>query len=204
MARRSYHRVRALPPARRLADTWQSLVFYWHTTDKGGVAFAFSLAAMLAVPILMLAGLARFAYADHVRRVADEQRRTDLWCLAENVYHEGRGEPLAGQQAIAEVTLNRVASAQFPDTVCDVVHEQRWDSVRKRYVGAFSWTELDSLRPPRGQAWERAFAAAQAVYDKEATLRADGALFYHSTSIEPRWARTKERVAKIGNHVFYR
>jgi len=159
---------------------------------------------MLAVPILMLAGFARFAYADHVRRVAYEQRRTDLECLAQNVYYEGRGEPLAGQQAIAEVTLNRVASAQFPDTVCDVVHEKRWDVVRKRYVGAFSWTELDTLLEPKGQAWDRAFAAARAVYDKEATPRAGGALFYHSTSIEPRWAKTKERVVKIGNHVFYR
>jgi spore germination cell wall hydrolase CwlJ-like protein len=152
----------------------------------------------------MLAGIGRFAYADHVRRMAAEQRRIDLVCLAENVYYEGRGESVAGQHAIAEVTLNRVVSAQFPDTVCDVVHEQRWDVLRKRYVGAFSWTELDHLHRPQGQAWERALAAATAVYDKEAAPRAEGALFYHSTSIQPAWARTKERVAKIGNHVFYK
>jgi spore germination cell wall hydrolase CwlJ-like protein len=159
---------------------------------------------MLALPVLMLAGIGRFAYADHVRRVAAEQRHIDLRCLAENVYYEGRGESVAGQHAIAEVTLNRVASTQFPDTVCDVVHEQRWDVVRKRYVGAFSWTELDHVRRPQGQAWERAFAAATAVYDREAALRAEGALFYHATSIEPAWAKTKERVARIGNHVFYK
>jgi len=46
--------------------------------------------------------------------------------------------------------MNRVGSASFPSPVCDVVHEQRWDSLRGRYVGAFSWTELESLRRPRG------------------------------------------------------
>ena len=159
---------------------------------------------MLAVPIVIFAGLARFAYADNARRMADEQRRTDLKCLAENVYYEGRGEPLAGQQAIAEVTLNRVASTQFPDTICDVVHEKRWDAERKRYVGAFSWTELDTLGRPGGRAWERARTAARMVYDNEAAPRTEGALFYHATSIEPAWAKTKEPVTRIGNHVFYR
>jgi spore germination cell wall hydrolase CwlJ-like protein len=152
----------------------------------------------------MLVGIGHFAYADHVRRVAAEQRRVDLKCLAENVYYEGRGESLAGQQAIAEVTLNRVASAQFPDTVCDVVHEQRWDDARRRYVGGFSWTELDHLTRPGGGPWERARAVATAVYDGEAESRTEGALFYHATSIEPSWAKTKERVAKIGNHIFYK
>jgi spore germination cell wall hydrolase CwlJ-like protein len=200
MAKYRYRRVRAQPEPWPWADAWERLVFRWQTTDKSGLAFV----AMLAVPVLMLAGIGHFAYADQLRRMAAEQRRADLHCLAENVYYEGRGESEAGQHAIAEVTLNRVVSAQFPDTVCDVVHEQRWDVLRKRYVGAFSWTELDHLRSPQGRAWERALAAATAVYDKEAAPRAEGALFYHATSIEPAWAKTKERLAKIGNHVFYR
>jgi spore germination cell wall hydrolase CwlJ-like protein len=183
-----------------VADAWQAFLFRWQTTEKGGVAFV----AMLAVPVLMLAGLVRFAYADHVRRVAEEQRRTDIRCLAENVYHEARGESLAGQQAIAEVTLNRVASPLFPDSICDVVHEQRWDAIRKRYVGAFSWTELDSLRQPRGKAWEQALAVAVASYDEREPPRVEGALFYHARYIEPAWAKTKRPIAQIGNHVFYR
>jgi spore germination cell wall hydrolase CwlJ-like protein len=200
MAKYRYRRRSAEPEPWPWADAWERLVFRLRTTDKSGLAFV----AILAVPVLMLAGIGRFAYADHIRRVAAEQRRHDLRCLAENVYYEGRGESLAGQHAIAEVTLNRVVSGQFPDTVCDVVHEQRWDVVRKRYVGAFSWTELDDLRRPQGRAWERALAAATAVYDEESAPRAEGALFYHATSIEPAWARTKVRVIKIGNHVFYK
>jgi spore germination cell wall hydrolase CwlJ-like protein len=200
MAKSRYRGVRRELEPRPWVEAWHRLVFRWRTTDKSGFAFV----ALLAVPVLMLASIGRFAYADNVRRMAAEQRRADLNCLAENVYYEGRGESLAGQHAIAEVTLNRVASAQFPDTVCDVVHEQRWDVARKRYVGGFSWTELEELRRPQGQAWQRALAAATAVYDNEAAQRVEGALFYHATSIEPAWAKTKERVARIGNHVFYK
>ena len=42
-------------------------------------------------------------------------------CLALNVYFESRGEPLAGQYAVAAVTLNRVVHPAFPDSICQVV-----------------------------------------------------------------------------------
>ena len=42
-----------------------------------------------------------------------------LFCLALNVYFEARSEDLASQYAVAEVTLNRVASPDFPDDVCE-------------------------------------------------------------------------------------
>jgi spore germination cell wall hydrolase CwlJ-like protein len=198
--RRSLRHNASRPPAVRRLGNWRDdLFFYWHTTDKSAVGFL----AMLALPLVMLGCIVRFAYVDHLRMAAAQQRRAELVCLAENVYFEARGEPLAGQHAVAEVTLNRVASPQFPDTVCDVVHEQRWDAIRKRYVGAFSWTELEPSRKPRGREWERAMAVASAVYDKQEAPRVSGALFYHASHMEPAWARTKKPVARIGRHVFY-
>ena len=62
----------------------------------------------------------------------------DLTCLARNVYYEARGEPEKGKLAVAKVTLNRVSSSRFPNTICDAVYEQRWDKRRRRYVGAFA------------------------------------------------------------------
>ena len=100
--------------------------------------------------------------------------------------------------------MNRVESKRFPDTICAVVHEQRWDRIRKRQVGAFSWTELDYLAKPKGKPWERATAVAVAAYDSEEEPRVPGALFYHAERITPRWSRTKKMVAKIGRHKFYR
>lgn len=178
------------------------LVLYWFRSRKESIAFL----AMLGLPIVMLGLFVYFAYADQLgaRIEAARQRATDLRCLAENVYFEARGEPLAGQYAVAEVTLNRVASPYFPDTICDVVHEARWDPLRRRMVAAFSWTELGITRAPRGAAWGEAMAAATAVYDGRHTPVVTGALYYHATTIKPRWARTKRSVATIGNHVFYR
>ncbi len=47
----------------------------------------------------------------------------EIYCLAENVYHEARGEPNIGKQAVAHVVLNRVIRNDFPNTVCKVVKQ---------------------------------------------------------------------------------
>lgn len=199
-----YYRVQSWPAA------WRSrLLFYWYTRKGGGLGFV----AMLGLPILALGSIVYFAYSDGLRIAATQQRNAlaasaqreaDLRCLAENVYFEARGEPMAGQYAVAEVTLNRLASPHYPDTICEVVHEARWDRLRKRRVAAFSWTELKVKREPRGRAWRQAVSAATAVYEKVHTPVVPEALFYHATYIDPYWAKTKKRVATIGNHAFYR
>lgn len=176
------------------------LAFRWHTVDRGHLGFAL----ILLVPFGIVGLIVRFAHADHVDRRTDTERQRELDCLAENVYHEARGEPRSGQVAVAEVVLNRVAAAGFPSTVCAVVHERRLDPVRRRYVGAFSWTEIDDLRRPRGRAWRRAVEIAEAVYAGQEPPVVPDATFYHAVSITPRWAAEKEPVATIGNHIFYR
>ncbi len=194
-------RFRLSPAALRIDDWRRDLCYYaciWRKENP-----SFFLAA--ALPFIVLGGLLHFAYADRIRAELERRRLTDITCLARNVYFEARGEPIAGQLAVAEVTLNRLASKRFPDTVCEVVHEKKWDVIRRRYVGAFSWTELDSTaRPEKGIPWQRAMAAATAVYDNQEAPRVHGALFYHARNIEPRWAQTKQPVAKIGRHIFYR
>jgi N-acetylmuramoyl-L-alanine amidase len=132
------------------------------------------------------------------------QRETDLQCLAENIYFEARGEPLAGQYAVAEVTLNRTHARDFPHSICAVVHETRWDAGRHRFVADFSWTELGTPSPEDGPAWRQAMAVAAAAYDDLHAPLVPGALFYHATSIRPGWARSRTAIATIGNHVFYR
>lgn len=194
-----FSELRTWPPVRRLAYWRRSLLTRWYVWDKENFLF-FSLAGAV---IAVIGGLAYIAYVDHLRIRWAQQRQADLICLARNVYHEARGEPLAGQYAVAEVTLNRVASRHFPGTVCDVVYEKRFDFGRNRLVGAFSWTELDSLEAPRGAEWRRAMKAAETIYDRQHEPAIPGALFYHADSIEPHWAKTKKRVATIGRHIFY-
>jgi spore germination cell wall hydrolase CwlJ-like protein len=184
---------------RSLAAARQNLVFYWHTHEMGGVVV---LSAM-ALVVVMFAVLVHFSIIGHDRTRDIRTRTQDLNCLAKNVYHEARGEPVDGQYAVAEVTMNRVASKHYPNTVCDVVYQENFDVIRKRNVSAFSWTELDITGPVNRTIWKRAWKIAEEVYDEQAELRAEGALFYHAKYIRPRWSRGKRRVAKIGKHIFY-
>ncbi|HXC10497.1 MAG TPA: cell wall hydrolase [Steroidobacteraceae bacterium] len=185
--------------------------YYRLVVDTDNLKF-FSMFGML---ILCVIGVVRFAYVDRTliepARIHAEQREaalalrraTDLECLAENIYFEARGEPLDGQYAVAEVTLNRTRADHFPHTVCGVVHETRWDPSRGRFVADFSWTELGALSPQGGADWKQAMAVASAAYDDQHELLVPGALFYHATSVHPAWSKTRKAVATIGKHIFY-
>jgi len=184
---------------RRYAPFRRNSLYSWLSWHANDLTFF----TLLGLPVVMLGLMFRFAYTDHLQVELEQQRYADLTCLARNIYFEARGEPTAGQYAVAEVTMNRVASKRFPGSVCAVVHEARWDWIRKRYVGAFSWTELDSVPRPKEVPWELATLVAVATYDNQENLKVPGALFYHADRISPSWSRTKKMVAQIGAHKFY-
>lgn len=150
------------------------------------------LAGLACLFVAAIAFIAWFSYAATVERMVAEQRRIDVHCLAVNVYHEARGEPRTGQVAVAEVTMNRVSAPQFPDSVCQVVHQE----------AAFSWT-LDDASTPGGRAWKRALEVAVSVYDGEYSPVVPRALHYHARGIDPAWARASEPIKTVGRHIFY-
>jgi N-acetylmuramoyl-L-alanine amidase len=208
-----------LHEARFRTTLWRHrLVWFWQVDAKETLPFV----AMLGLPILFVGGIVTFAWLnqagqanqarieqDRAQILAREVKRTqrresDLQCLAENVYFESRGEPINGQYAVAEVTLNRTRAPNFPHTICGVVHEMRWDTGRKRYVADFSWTELGAMSPDDDPAWKRAMVVATATYDETRDPIVPDALFYHSTSVRPGWAKTRTAITTIGNHVFYK
>ena len=174
----------------------------WHTADKA--AWTAVLLLGLVIGGFGLALQAHFAHRDERRAAARGEERRNLDCLARNVYFEARGEPVAGMVAVAEVTMNRKASRLYPGTVCDVVYQKNWDPLRGRFVGAFSWTEFNSLPAPEGEAWERALEVADAVYYRRVAPTLQGALHFHASHINPGWAKEKKLVARIGRHLFYR
>lgn len=185
--------------ARTIATAWRNLLFFWHTHEKGGYAVL----SVVALVVIALGVFIHFSIVGHDRSQDVRTRTQDLNCLAKNVYHEARGEPVDGQYAVAEVTMNRVASKHYPNTVCEVVYQANFDVIRKRNVSAFSWTELDVTASLDGRIWKRAWKIAEEVYDEQAQPRVEGALFYHSRYIRPRWSRRKRRIANIGRHIFY-
>lgn len=133
---------------------------------------------------------------------------SEVYCLALNIYHEARGEDYLAQLAVADVTMNRVESKAFPNSVCEVVTEAkmkldwRGDAVPIRHQCQFSWfcDGMDDT-PEDGLGWRNALAVATNEDFRGITR---GALFYHSTSVMPFWANSFIRLGTIGNHVFYR
>jgi spore germination cell wall hydrolase CwlJ-like protein len=124
-----------------------------------------------------------------------------LRCLALNVYHEARSEPEVGQLAVAAVTLNRVRSDAFPDSVCEVVKQ----GGEKRHRCQFSWwCDGKSDRPTEAEAWKNAKHISRQVLLGLAKDPTNEALYYHATYVKPRWSQNMEQTARIDQHVFYR
>lgn len=127
-------------------------------------------------------------------------RQTELTALACNLYFEGRGEPLAGRQAIVFVTLNRAESERFPSSIVDVVYQHR----------QFSWhTDGLSDKVRDLAAWKDAMHIASWVLgvsnkDYPYVDVTEGSLFYHSTKVNPVWAEEDKVVVRINNHLFYK
>jgi spore germination cell wall hydrolase CwlJ-like protein len=172
---------------------WHNIYFHWQLKDKTGyILFSVFALVLVAVPTLTY------------QLVKYKNTQQHIKCLALNIFHEARSESMAGQRAVASVTLNRVASKHYPDNICDVVYEKRWDRIRKRYVGQFSWTEFDKPPQLKSAAWLRAWKVAKSTYRDRSKNQLKGAMFYHAKYIKPSWARKKKPIAIIGNHIFYR
>ncbi|MDF1718840.1 MAG: cell wall hydrolase [Antarcticimicrobium sp.] len=126
----------------------------------------------------------------------------DNWkCLSEALYFEARGETVKGQFAVAEVIMNRVKSARFPDSLCGVIRQ----GTGKRYQCQFTYTcdgHAEVIAEP--QAFERVSKVARAVMDGVAGDLTGGATHYHTSAVKPRWARVYKQTARIGVHIFYR
>lgn len=126
----------------------------------------------------------------------------DNWhCLSEALYFEARGETVKGQFAVAEVIMNRVKSARFPDSLCGVIRQ----GTGKRYQCQFTYTcdgHAEVINEP--QAYERVSKVARAVMDGTAGDLTAGATHYHTKAVRPRWARVYHKTAQIGDHIFYR
>jgi spore germination cell wall hydrolase CwlJ-like protein len=122
-------------------------------------------------------------------------------CLATNIFFEARGEDLMGKLAIAEVTINRVASDKYPDNVCDVVWQRK----------QFSWTHDGKHDDPSRftsktdkEAWRDSQVMAHMVMSGELPLAHTGITMYHAEYVEPYWVEHYNYSGQIGKHLFYK
>ena len=141
----------------------------------------------------------------------------DAECLAKNIYFEAGVESTAGKLAVANVTINRAANKNYPNTICEVVQEgiHYYNATKDEYFPVrdrcqFSWYCDGLLDEPReGRTWESAQELAERVlvnhYDKALIDITDGATHYHANWMEkyPKWSKQKKVMASIDRHIFY-
>lgn len=121
--------------------------------------------------------------------------KSALLCLALNIYHEARDQPLAGQIAVAQVVVNRVLHENYPSSVCGVVKQKH----------QFSWLWDDiSDKPYEKEAWMLSKRIARTVLAGKTTEIIEGATHYHATSVKPKWARKLQKIVQIDKHIFYK
>jgi|TARA_B110000495_G_C22927962_1_gene542367 spore germination cell wall hydrolase CwlJ-like protein len=145
-------------------------------------------------------------------------------CLAMNMYHEARGQGIAGVLAVSFVVFNRVRDKRFPNTVCQVIQQgptrESWKTrkvknlsptLRKYYPirnrCQFSWwCDGRSDETKDTKLYARYLKIANGMIRNEFSLIdiTDGATFYHADYVKPAWAKTKYRTIEIGDHIFYR
>ena len=118
----------------------------------------------------------------------------ELECMALNIYHEARSEVVEGQIAVAHVTMNRVKHSYFPNSICDVVYQNK----------QFSWTWLvDDHTPHEKKAWEQSQTIARDVMIGNTVDPSKGATFYHASYVNPSWIKAMKVSKVIGLHIFY-
>lgn len=112
----------------------------------------------------------------------------DLYLLAKCVHAEARGESYTGQVAVAAVILNRVKSADFPNTIAGVIY-QPW---------AFTAVNDGQINlEPNQTAYN---AARDALNGWDPTY---GALYYYNPrTATNKWIYSKKTTVTIGKHVF--
>ncbi|MGH6782685.1 MAG: cell wall hydrolase [Sphingomonadaceae bacterium] len=125
---------------------------------------------------------------------AEPVNDAELECMTKVVHHEAGNQSRAGQLAVAQLIMNRLESGRFADTVCGVVHQ------RGQFFNTYAYNPKRSTKM-----WESAVDVSREAMAGVTADVVPGALFYHASyQAPPRFFRTRQRAAVLGDHIFYR
>ena len=151
---------------------------------------------------VVLGGLqTALAFGAGDRSISPPGYRTAVDCLTAAVYYEAGGESDEGQRAVAQVVLNRVRHPAFPQTVCGVVYQGSELSTGCQFTFA---CDGSLTRQPNPSGWARARRVAEGALEGRVEPAVGMATHYHANWVVPYWAPNLDKIAALGNHVFYR
>jgi spore germination cell wall hydrolase CwlJ-like protein len=182
-----------------LTPGWESLTLAGRPTLELGINGLDAQKRNAAMPAA--AGALRSALPFVLASATPADRARALRCLTQGVYYEAALESTEGQEAVAQVILNRVRDPNYPNTVCGVVFEGA-----ERTTGCqFSFTCDGALsQAPVGWAWNRARTVAERALSGYVATKVGTATHYHADYVHPWWAPTLGKITQIGAHIFYR
>lgn len=120
--------------------------------------------------------------------------KNDVECLTKNIYYEAGIEDYRGKFAVGNVTINRLKTGYWGNSICKVVYAK----------SQFSWTLAKKLPRPNSKLWAESEEIARKVLAGHRVRGLTRSLYYHAIYIrDPKWVDTRHEAGQIGNHVFY-
>ena len=127
-------------------------------------------------------------YSSSTTSGSSSTNSNDVNLLARLVYGEARGEPYAGQVAVAAVVLNRVKSSSFPNTIAGVIYQK----------GAFNVVDDGQINLSPNSTAKKAAQDALNGWDPSY-----GAIYYFNPSTATnKWIWSRPMTVTIGKHRF--
>lgn len=154
------------------------------------------------LPIVAALCIATLSSAAVAKQCDPSDPNDEITTLALNMYFEARGdgktevERLQSMQMVGEVTLNRVASDNYPNSICEVVYQKH----------QFAWTKRKDKTPRELREWMIAVDLAVDLVSGDIDYFNNGAThFINPDDVRkmPKWVHKLEKVGKVGSHIFY-
>jgi spore germination cell wall hydrolase CwlJ-like protein len=128
-------------------------------------------------------------------------------CLAKNIYFEARGEPLVGQIAVGQVTINRARSQLFPSEICNVVYQGKYNLITYQPLFRqcqFRWWCDGRPEKINLKEFQESYRLAIRLLKNDIPDLTEGATYYHNAKVRPFWTQKMVRTVQINEHIFYR
>lgn len=119
--------------------------------------------------------------------------------MATAIYYEARSEPLKGQIAVGTVIMNRVQSAAYPKTICEVVHQGGIGIAECQFS---YYCDGKHERPTDKNAWRLSLDIAVSVLEGARVVELGDSLWYHRKELNISWSAKMRRI-EIGAHSFF-
>lgn len=116
--------------------------------------------------------------------------KKDIACLEAVVYNETRGNKGQGALLVGATVINRTKSKHYPSTICGVAYQRA------------QFTNIQKVKPHHIN--EQTRSVVREIIQKyyNGTLNTV-VMYFHNTTVVPKWSHKKKRVAKVGAHIFY-